>query len=194
MAARNVWTYVFLRLRRWLLKQQPNKTVFNRFIENLSLIHIFHAQPSIRIVDLIIKDFPEKHKPGMQKYNIPGLFGLRHADVLPAYGNYLYVKIHHHFLRHGIQRVDEIRGVIGVFRDDLASVPFHRSDDVRLIVAGLCPVADRRHQNILRKVQMCIRDRSVSAMMRFMLSPFFFMRWPLSAPDASAPGICRSIF
>ena len=24
----------FLRLRRWLLKQQPNKTVFNRFIEN----------------------------------------------------------------------------------------------------------------------------------------------------------------
>ena len=22
----------FLRLRRWLLKQQPNKTVFNRFI------------------------------------------------------------------------------------------------------------------------------------------------------------------
>jgi len=23
-----------LRLRRWLLKQQPNKTVFNRFIEN----------------------------------------------------------------------------------------------------------------------------------------------------------------
>jgi len=22
------------RLRRWLLKQQPNKTVFNRFIEN----------------------------------------------------------------------------------------------------------------------------------------------------------------
>jgi len=25
---------VFWRLRRWLLKQQPNKTVFNRFIEN----------------------------------------------------------------------------------------------------------------------------------------------------------------
>ena len=25
----------FLRLRRWLLKQQPNKTVFNRFIEKL---------------------------------------------------------------------------------------------------------------------------------------------------------------
>jgi len=24
----------FLRLRRWLLKQQPNKTVLNRFIEN----------------------------------------------------------------------------------------------------------------------------------------------------------------
>jgi len=24
----------FLRLRRWLLKQQPDKTVFNRFIEN----------------------------------------------------------------------------------------------------------------------------------------------------------------
>jgi hypothetical protein len=24
----------FLRLCRWLLKQQPNKTVFNRFIEN----------------------------------------------------------------------------------------------------------------------------------------------------------------
>ena len=24
----------FLRLRRWLLKQQPNKTVFNRFIKN----------------------------------------------------------------------------------------------------------------------------------------------------------------
>jgi len=24
----------FLRLRRWLLKQQPNKTVKNRFIEN----------------------------------------------------------------------------------------------------------------------------------------------------------------
>jgi len=24
----------FLRLRRWLLKQQPNKTVFYRFIEN----------------------------------------------------------------------------------------------------------------------------------------------------------------
>jgi len=24
----------FLRLRRWLLFQQPNKTVFNRFIEN----------------------------------------------------------------------------------------------------------------------------------------------------------------
>jgi len=23
-----------MRLRRWLLKQQPNKTVFNRFIEN----------------------------------------------------------------------------------------------------------------------------------------------------------------
>ncbi|MBS5668111.1 MAG: hypothetical protein KHX05_10580, partial [Firmicutes bacterium] len=23
----------FLRLRRWLLKQQPNKTVFNRFIK-----------------------------------------------------------------------------------------------------------------------------------------------------------------
>jgi len=35
---------------------------------------LFHAQPSIRIVDLIIKDFPKKHKPGMQKYNIPGLF------------------------------------------------------------------------------------------------------------------------
>jgi len=34
VAARNVWTYVFLRLRRGLLKQQPNKTVFNRFIEN----------------------------------------------------------------------------------------------------------------------------------------------------------------
>ena len=34
MAARNVWTYVFLRLRRWLLKQQPNKTVKNRFIKN----------------------------------------------------------------------------------------------------------------------------------------------------------------
>jgi len=34
VAARNVWTYVFLRLRRWLLKQQPDKTVFNRFIEN----------------------------------------------------------------------------------------------------------------------------------------------------------------
>jgi len=27
-------TYVFLRLRRWLLKQQPDKTVFTRFIEN----------------------------------------------------------------------------------------------------------------------------------------------------------------
>ena len=26
----------FLRLRRWLLKQQPNKTVFNRFIEKVS--------------------------------------------------------------------------------------------------------------------------------------------------------------
>jgi len=24
----------FLRLRRWLLKQLPNKTVFNRFIKN----------------------------------------------------------------------------------------------------------------------------------------------------------------
>ena len=24
----------FFRLRRWLLKQQPNKTAFNRFIEN----------------------------------------------------------------------------------------------------------------------------------------------------------------
>ena len=24
----------FLRLRRWLLKQQPDKTVFNRFIKN----------------------------------------------------------------------------------------------------------------------------------------------------------------
>jgi len=24
----------FLRLRRWLLFQQPNKTVFNRFIKN----------------------------------------------------------------------------------------------------------------------------------------------------------------
>ena len=24
----------FLRLRRWLLKQQPNKTVFNRFMKN----------------------------------------------------------------------------------------------------------------------------------------------------------------
>jgi len=31
----------FLRLRRWLLKQQPDKTVFNRFIKNWyhSLLH-----------------------------------------------------------------------------------------------------------------------------------------------------------
>ena len=31
---REMYGLTFLRLRRWLLKQQPNKTVFNRFIEN----------------------------------------------------------------------------------------------------------------------------------------------------------------
>jgi len=35
---------------------------------------LFHAQPSILFADLIIKDSSQKHKPGMQKYNIPGLF------------------------------------------------------------------------------------------------------------------------
>ena len=31
---REMYGLTFLRLRRWLLKQQPNKTVKNRFIEN----------------------------------------------------------------------------------------------------------------------------------------------------------------
>ena len=33
--------------------------------QNGQHLMLFHAQPSIRIVDLIIKDFPKKHKPGM---------------------------------------------------------------------------------------------------------------------------------
>ena len=41
--------------------------------QNGQHLMLFHAQPSIRIVDLIIKDFPEKHKPGMLHFHIPGL-------------------------------------------------------------------------------------------------------------------------
>ena len=41
--------------------------------QNGQNLMLFHVQPSILFADLIIKDFPEKHKPGMQKYNIPGL-------------------------------------------------------------------------------------------------------------------------
>ena len=36
----------FLRLRRWLLKQQPDKTVFNRFIENWYQIWINLYDPA----------------------------------------------------------------------------------------------------------------------------------------------------
>ena len=42
--------------------------------QNGQHLMLFHAQPSILFADLIIKDSSQKHKPGMQKYSIPGLF------------------------------------------------------------------------------------------------------------------------
>ena len=50
--------------------QQLRLIVRHQNGQNLTL---FHVQPSIRIPDLIIKDFREKHKPGMLHFHIPGL-------------------------------------------------------------------------------------------------------------------------
>ena len=53
----------FLRLRRWLLKQQPNKTVFNRFIENW--YQIANSEPIIvremlhDVLDAALQDVAE---------------------------------------------------------------------------------------------------------------------------------------